>query len=230
MMQADLDVCVLYVHMPGVGAREKEADEFVESYREHDAGYCHRLAVICNGKQANATTRSIFQTIPNTTFLHHDNSGWDIGAYQAGAAAIECDLMMFLGCSTLIRGGNWLKRFVEVFEQRGPGIYGAMANLRPKSVSIFPHIRTTGFCMPPQLMRKYPHRIINQQDRYPFEHGENSLTRFITKQKLPALMVTWGGEFALSELRLVKNGLHRGNQQDLIFWDRLCRPPFYPKR
>jgi hypothetical protein len=227
MLPKLLDVWVVYVHMPTVTEREQEAIEFVASYQAYKAEYIHRLLVVCNGHAPTDVTRAIFRVIPGVSYLTHDNSGWDIGAYQAAAQKINCDLMMFLGTSTLIRGDGWLRRFIDVYDTYGPGIYGAMANQKPIDPKVFPHIRTTGFILPPRLMNEYPKRIKTVEGRYPFEHGRHSLTRFVLAQGLPAMMVTWDGEYDMHSLDQVSNGMHRGKQENLIMWDRLCRPPHY---
>lgn len=203
------------------------ASRFAESYHKHPAGYPHQLVVVSNGGPPSRDTRSIFDHL-NAGYSVHDDSGKDIGAYQFAAETVPCDLMVFCGGSTYIRGPNWLGRVEASFRRHGNGLYGVMANTGNVQCQVYPHIRTTGFWMPPALLNRYPERVKTDERRYPFEHGQYGLTQWVRSQGLPALVVTWQREYHPGQWVPIPNGFHNGDQSELIFGDRLTEPPFYP--
>lgn len=202
------------------------AYRYLQTYFQCPTSVPHTNIVVCNGGQTDELP-DLFRTLPNCKLFNHDNSGFDCGAYQAVARQSAADLMVFFGVSTTIRGAGWLERVVESFSRHGPAIYGVMGNQGVQAMSVYPHIRTTGFWMPPSLLNDYPLIVDKPEKRYAFEHGPQCLTQWVRNRGLKALVVGWNSESEWPNWDYTPNGFHRGDQSDLIFGDRLCDPPYF---
>lgn len=223
-------IVIVYVY-PNIGDAnyQNKAMQFAGSYRNNPAGFEHQTVVVCNGQPANDGTREIFNGVSNCSFLHHDNSGWDIGAYQSAVRSVTADLMIFFGAHAYFRRPGWLLRIWEVYEQHGPALYGATGN-QGNGSSVQAHVRTTGFWCPPRLMEKYPYQVTqggSGGQRYKMEHGRNCLSNFAKSQRYPRLIVGWDDVKPLEQCDSMADGFHRGTQNNLIFGDRLTMPPFH---
>jgi hypothetical protein len=197
-----LNVAVCYVH-PRMHMKTyiPAGRRFAQSYMAHPPGGTpHEVHVVINGddqvRQHDPTT---FKPLP-VKFRVHDNWGKDIGAFQKCAREIPADLMVFCGAHVHFRHPGWLDVMVNAYERNGPGLYGAYAFHEPN-----PHIRTTCFWMPPDLLNAYPHSVGNDF-RYEFEHGAtHSIVKWVTDMGFNAWMVTWNGTFAVKDWRHVQN-------------------------
>lgn len=203
------------------------AGKFKGSLDANPPGYPHDLVIVSNGGEPSQEVSRIFSTV-NAKFITHDDSGKDIGAYQFAASHWPCDLMVFLGGSTYLKGKGWLARIVASFEKHGPALYGVMGHTGDQRFNVWPHIRTTGFWMPPELMNQYPEIVSTDDRRYPFEHGSNCLTQWVRRQGLKALVVTWTNEYEQQQWGAIPNGYHNGDQSAMLLGDRLCEPPYHP--
>lgn len=153
----------------------------------------HTLYVGGNGGPVPPQSRSLFR--PGTQFLHHDNTGLDIGLFQLAAETIPCDLLVCLGAPVHFHRSGWLERMVGAYLENGPALYGCWSYLSPDW-----HVRTTVFWFPPQLLQTYPLAIGNtRSSRYDFEHGPHSFTRHVLKHGLDCIMVTQKGCFPFSQ-------------------------------
>lgn len=218
---------LVYVHLPHDPEHIDLAARFLSTYHANPPLYPHETLVVCNGAAPTASTQILFASL-NPSYLVHDDSGWDIGAYQKAAREWPCDLMVFFGGKTHFTRAGWLGRMVMAFQKHGDHLYGATANCGDQRVNVQPHIRTTGFWMSPALFNKYPIRVIDHTKRYEFEHGKTCLTTWIKQQGKKALMVTWDGEYVWPHWDSIHNGFHRGDQSGLLVRDRLTEPPYYP--
>lgn len=208
-------VIMVYVFCLVESKYEDKARRFVESYLKFPGLYPHQLWVVCNGAPANSLVRDIFKDVP-CLFIEWDDSGWDIGSYKAVASVImdckiPCDFMICCGGDTHFRRAGWLKRMAEAWEKHGPGLYGASASYEQR-----PHIQTTSFCCPPELIHSYPYPLITKEDRYNFEWGRNSILTRAERRGLPCLMVTWDGEWNKDKWRKPANIFRKGDQSNLL--------------
>jgi hypothetical protein len=222
-------VAVVYVcPVARLGAQHFDyAARFVATWLQNPPEYAHSLFVVSNGGPPDAQTRALFALL-NANFIEHDDSGFDIGAYQCAARQVQADLMVFLGGSTYLRGPGWLNRAVSAFLKHGQGLYGVMGHTGDMRFNVQPHIRTTGFWMPPALMNRYPTVVRTPEARYPFEHGPNCLTTWVERQNLRAWVVTWTDEYKMPEWGTIPNGYHVGDQSAMLMGDRLSEPPYHP--
>ena len=216
-----MKISVVYVY-PGERYQDYAA-RFLSSYNTNQTGVDHDSIVICNGFKPNTETECMFACMRNLRLMEHDNSGWDIGAFQMAARSVPSDLMLFFGASAWIKRPSWLERVIQAQSRHGNCLCGAMGSL-----GVRPHIRTTGFWLNPAVMNEYPHRVTVPEQRYPFEHGPECLTSWALARGLQVLMVTWIGEYSWPQWDTIPNGFHRGDQSALLFGDRISDPPFHP--
>lgn len=224
-----MKIIAVYVFPVAGGSYFDFACRFVNSYNANPPGIDHRLIVVSNGGPPSIEMRCVIDqlTQPAEVFVH-DNSGYDIGAYEAASKAYPCDMMVFLGNTTYFKGAGWLKRMAEAFDRHGPAaLYGVMGNNGDARVAVQPHIRTTGFWLAPIMLNMYPLRVTQPSQRYAFEHGPACLTTWYRNHGHKALMVTWSGEYEWPSWDGIPNGFHQGDQSDLICGDRISEPPFY---
>lgn len=218
---------IVYVWPAGSGDKYVEnAWKYLTSYHQCPAGIDHENIVVCNGGQTDSIP-DLFKTLPNCRIAHHDNSGFDIGAFQAMSRQSTADLMVFFGVSAYIRGEGWLKRMVDAWQKHGNHQYGVMGNQGDDRYGVFPHIRTNGFWMAPSLLNDYPEVISRSEQRYGFEHGATCLTQWIKQRGLRSYVVTWGEEVLYPGWDAILNGFHQGDQSALIIGDRMTDPPYY---
>lgn len=205
-----MKVTVGYVY-PAVepGTYRPLARRFVDSYMNYPpGGIDHEMVACINGGHPNMARNynAALSPIPFQHF-HHNNVGKDIGAFQSLSEHVQCDLLLCLGAPVRCRRAGWLDRIVRAYEDNGPGLYGAWAFHQP-----MPHVRTTAFWLPPELLRAYPYQVVNES-RYEFEHGHNSICRFAKSIGLESYMVTWDGCYA-------EKDWHHISLEDSLFLDQ----------
>lgn len=202
-------VAVIYV-FPTINTKlyEPMARRFSNAYLENPPGESdHELIVCVNGSNATPPkAQELFDPLV-PRFIHHNNSGRDIGAYFSAARTIPCDYMVCMGAHTRPRQAGWLDRMVQALENNGPGVYGPWAFHVPEV-----HIRTTVFAITPELLNAYPTTITND-NRYGFEHGRNSITLWCMNQGFQAMQVTAHGVFPPSQF-------HHTEAEESLFEDR----------
>lgn len=208
-------VAVVYV-FPLVGQPEHDvnARRFVSTYCEFPPLHDHSLHVVFNGGAPSAENLAVFDGI-EVQFHRHDNSGWDIGAFQMAAAAIDCDIVVCLGANSHFKRAGWLRRMVEAVRLHGDGLYGASASYERN-----PHVRTTAFWCDPMLIRAYPKKVVSYDDRYEFEASDSSITRLAEHIGLGCWTVTWEAEYPKKDWRTPPNIFRRGDQSNSLVFDR----------
>lgn len=222
-----MKIVLVYIYPSTLnGQSDDYVCRFLNSYAENKTSVDHESIVVLNGGKPNSYLTCMFSCLQNMRFFEHDDSGWDIGAYQHVAAEVPADLMVFIGTTTWIKGPGWLERIAGSFKKHGDNLYGVMGNQGMGPVH--PHIRTTGFWMSPSLLNSYHTRVVRHDQRYPFEHGQKCLTRHVWDLKKKVFVVTWYGEYEYPNWDSIPNGFHRGNQSALLMGDRISDPPFYP--
>lgn len=222
---APVKVTLVYVHPVVNGDFDDLARRFVATYREQPACFPHRIVVVTNGGPPKASSREIFSGLP-VEFVPHSNEAYDVSAYQFASRTFPCDLMLFFGAASYFRKPGWMKRVVDSFVKHGEGLYGATAN-RGVQGHCYPHIRSSGFWIPPSLFNQYPHRITRPDMRYGFEHGKEALTGWVAREGLPTLVVTTDNEYPWADWDSFPGGYHRNNQEVMLFGDRLTAPPYF---
>lgn len=223
-----MNIAVVYVYpKDGADGFLELAGRFMNSYHRCPPGLDHQTIVACQPGSDASGVAYLFDSLPNVRLLAHDNSGYDIGAFQRAAREVPCDLMVFFGATAYLKCPGWLIRMVESFAKNGDTLYGAMGNRGVPHVGVQPHIRTTGFWMTPQLLNAYPMRVMQPEQRYGFEHGANCLTSWISRQGKIPWVVAYDGEYQSPFWDSIPNGYHSGDQSNLLVGDRLTMPPYY---
>lgn len=224
-----MKVAIVYIMPLCAGERYFDyALRFLQNYHEHPPGLAHDSVIVLNGGRANSDLTCLFSTMQNTHFIEHDNSGQDIGGFQRAAREYPCDLMVFFGASTYFKRAGWLLRMVNAFNTYGNGLYGAMGNRGNVACGVYPHIRTTAFWMPPDLLNQNGFRVTHSGQRYAWEHGQDCLTQWVHRRGLKARVVTWEMMTEPDNWDADPNGFHQGNQTSLLAGDRITEPPYYP--
>lgn len=220
---------VVYVYVGKIQTYQNWANKFLASYQANPPGYPHRTTIACNNGAPNGKLLEGFKQLPECTMMPHDNSGYDIGAYQHAAKDSTADLMLFLSASTYFQGPNWLKRIVESYVKHGDALYGTMGNRGDAHVGVNRHIRSTAFWMTPGLFNQYPVKVNATALRYTFEHKPECITEWCLSRGIKAWVVSWNGEYEWEHWDDFPNGFHRGDQSQVMIGDHINLPPYYPR-
>ena len=100
---------------------------FVASYRAHNPGEHHDLAVVYKGYDGGddiARTQAVFDGMPHRT-LNISDEGFDIGAYLFAARQLDYECLCFLNTFTEIVAEAWLATLCAQAARAGVGIVGA---------------------------------------------------------------------------------------------------------
>lgn len=221
-------IVVTYIYPMGQGAKwDVYAKRFAQRLERFKPTIPFKLIVVANGKPPTKEARDLMDKF-NPRWVEYNNEGWDIGAFQFVASFVDCDLLVCLGASTYFRAPGWLERMNEASLKRGMAIYGSMGSMGRPGYGTFPHLRTSAWWFHPQILRSYPTLVVRHDQRYPFEHGKNSIFQWAKSVGIAVWCVTYDGEYELEHCHRIKNGYHIGNQSNLLTGDRLTEPPFYP--
>lgn len=222
-----MKICAVYIYPTSQHGAEHAhyAERFVCSYLNHPPEKEHDMIVVSNGGNPNGVAHKQFSWITGTKFIVHDDSGKDVGGYQLAAQTIPCDLMVFFGGHSYIRRAGWLRRMVEAYQTDETALYGCTGH--QGGGNIHPHVRTTGFWCNPKLVNEHPYRVMDNGQRYPYEHGPEGLTSWILSTGRKAWIVTANDMKPLSQCDSLQGGYQNGRQENLLVGDRMCRPPYF---
>lgn len=201
-----------------IHGEEFEAYRFVQTYLRFPPGFLHDTIVIVNGGLPTSDIAHKFSPIPNCRFFSHDDSGWDIGAYLAlakSAHVAEYSFMFCLGGPSYFQRAGWLKQMWDAWVKYGPGMYGTLS-----SFEIRPHLCTTGFAISPEMLRQYPHPVVERLARYEFEWGKGAMWHRVRAMRRPVMLVTWDGVWAQPQWRTPPNIYRRGDQSNCVTYAR----------
>ena len=213
-----MKVSIVYNYPVFDGDHSDYALRFVLSYAAFPPGYPHDTYILVNGGRLTNRMRNIIECIaglPNVRYIEKaSNEGKDISGYQWACNFLTGPTVFFGGPAHFKRAG-WLKRLVDVWDKVGPSMLGTMASYLQR-----PHLQTTGFMTSPEFIRKWGKPCVTTQDRYAFEWGMDAFWRRIVSWKMPALLVTWDGEYPPERWREPANCLWRGDQSNCLSYFR----------
>lgn len=212
IVEPDLPITVVYIVVTNGPNAPSYVPRFVQTYLANPPGEDHDLVICCNGGPLPSYLRDHFKKVPCHFFPRGNDSGYDISAYQEIARHTRSEMMVCLGESAYFHRPGWLKRFADVWRKYGMGMYGVFASHSPNA-----HLGTTLFAVSPEFLTRYP-PVTNHQERYAFEHGPHALWRRVVAAKLPAMLVTWDGEWKPGQWRMPDNCYWRGDQSNCIIW------------
>jgi hypothetical protein len=224
-------ICLVYVYpLNGSQNFAPLAAEFAASYQRCPPGLEHETVVVCNGEPATETSKALFNALPNVSFIDHDNSGWDIGAFQMAARHSTADIMVFCGSHTYFRKPGWLKRMYDTMVEYGDTLYGSTGNQGDERFNVYAHVRTTGFWCTRKLFTDYPFTVRSTGgggERYEMEHGKDCLTSWVIRQGKTPLIVGWDCVWPVHQCNQMPGGFHNGEQYNVLVGDRLTAPPYW---
>lgn len=203
-------IVVAYVY-PNISNRHYDAcaKRFAIQYAKYDPGQRdHDIYVVVNGGGRLSGVQEKFFSPITANFMHHDNSGKDLGAFQRVAERVPCDLLVCMGAPSRPRVNGWLGMIESAVKNYGAGIYGNWGFHVP-----YPHIRTTAFFICPEILNAYPVLIKTDRQRYHAEHSPESLTMMCKHEGLATNMVTTKGVFGI-------NHWHHCPQDECLLMDQ----------
>jgi hypothetical protein len=147
--------------------------------------------------------------------VEYNGKGYDIGAHQHLARMLDPEewLMCFSSYAWFKQPG-WLEFFVRARNKHGDTLYGSTAN---KQYHL--HIRGTGFMCKAKHIQEYPVTVTTKIESFDFESGAQSLTqRMLANGEI--WLVTPSGEYPSRTMREIPNGFRRGDQNDILTFDK----------
>lgn len=221
-----MNIVLVYIYpLDGQDVHGERALRFVESYHKHPPGVPHSTVIICNGGSVHGPHNYLFAGLLNPVFLHHNDTGMDIGGYIKAATSVPADLMVFCGGNSYFRKAGWMGRVRDSFLKHGDTLYGSSGNQGVGHIQ--PHVRTTGFWCRPGMLLEYCPTVIPNERRYEFEHGFTCFSNWCKQTGRIPRVVTWLSEYELHECDAAPGGYHNGDQRNLLIGDRMTMPPFY---
>lgn len=192
---------------------EESTRRFISSYREHPAGYAHKLiGVNCGAYAPDDLLNDLCDD--QLTAL---GDGYDNGTYQeVNRTLCNMDLVVAMNTHVYFPHSDWLKPFVAAAQKHGLGVYGPSASYEQN-----PHLRSTCLVYHPRILTEYPYRVKTRGDCCLFEHGPNNFSLWAFRRGFPSLMVTADGQtWPKSQWRKPPNIFRRGDQSNMLVWDR----------
>jgi glycosyltransferase involved in cell wall biosynthesis len=122
-------IAVVYLARSGNGA-VGDFQDFIESYRRHDAGITHDLIIIRKGlldrPAAQAALAMMLEGIPHRT-VDVGDEGYDIQAYLKLTPMLRHDRVCFFNTFSRIEAPRWLAKLNAPLDRPDVGVTGATA-------------------------------------------------------------------------------------------------------
>jgi len=202
--------------------------KFLYSYANNPPLGIHSTAILTDLGPIDDTVELARAFFEKPVFFQSTDACLDIGRYQDYAKVSTADVILFCGGTTYFRKPGWLHRVANSVGKYGlDALYGSMCNTGDLRFAVQPHLRTTSFWIGRELFNRYPIKITQKEQRYEFEHGATGLTSWIRQQGLKAIVVGWDSEYVWPNWNQVRLGFHQGDQENLLFGDRLSQPPYW---
>lgn len=230
-----MKTCVYYHHVIGMRHDPNRADrtpdefagcawKFAVSYRTYPAGSDHELVVVLDRGNPTVDDYSIWSGI-TCRFVKHDGApddwSWPI---QTTLANDPCDFMVMFVTRAYFHRPGWLKRIVDARQKHGDGLYGSMASEVGSPLQTHPapnpHLRGTMWAFDQSTIAKFPHTIKTPQDESRLECGEWNIANWYESTRKPAMLVTFDGEYSKPDWNKPENTFCKGDQSNLLNWDR----------
>jgi len=219
-----MSICVVYL------LREQKAVvPFFESYESHSAGMKHQLLVLDKGQRATAPLK------PEWLAASMSDRGMGLRAFALACRkfARQFDYLCCLNSWSVIQSDDWLAKLYAGIQTSGAGIAGATGSWESFYTNqptwlgrqLFPaspnyHVRTTGFIMRGEIMRRiWPRFSITKKFEYLSELGRNSVTRKVMRIGMQPYVVGANGMIYPKEQWPASNTFRSGNQENLLIGD-----------
>ena len=202
---------------------------FIESYESHPAGMKHQLLVLDKGRRATAALK------PEWLAASMSDRGMGLRAFALACRkfARNFDYLCCLNSWSVIQADDWLAKLYAGIQTPGAGIAGATGSWESFYTNqptwlgrqLFPpapnfHIRTTGFIMRTDLMRRvWPRFSISKKIEYLSELGKRGVTQKIMRLGWQPYVVGANGMVYPKEQWPASHTFRSGNQENLLIGD-----------
>lgn len=203
-------IVVAYIAVTHGGNTDTYSPRFAQSFIANPPGIDVRTIIVCNGGELHPNRRKHFDGLPCEFFLRENDGGKDISGFQDVAEQYRPDFLICFGESVHFHRPGWAKRLVDAREAYGPGMYGCFS-----SHFVRAHLNTTGFAVDAQYLLQYP-KVVNDPQRYQFEHGPGCFWQKIFHSGGRAMLVTWDGVYEPGNWRKPRAIMHRDGQDNLL--------------
>lgn len=191
---------------------------FVESYKKVLGTVSHQLVIVTSGGEISPAKANLLSEFEYEV-IRYQGQGWDVGALVHASKELPFfDTLLFLNSQVQITSPRFLERFVESWEENGPGLYGASS-----SFEVSRHIRTSCIAAPPGVFSSYPRPTSSRFDATVFEHSPNSISHWAKEGGLNPLVVYSDETLPLDQSRSKSDIFRSGNQSKLMISDRHTR-------
>ena len=117
-MKSRARTCVVICYWTGRAPRPLW--QLLRSMQRHSAGAPYDVLIVCNGGDREPLRVPPAFRWPNLRVLDRENTGWNLGAWEAGwRASPGNEFFLFLQAECFIRRADWLRRFEHRLEQDG---------------------------------------------------------------------------------------------------------------
>ena len=219
-----MSICVVYL------LREPQAvAPFFESYESHPAGMKHHLLVLDKGQRATVALK------PEWLAASMSDRGMGLRAFALACRkfARNFDYLCCLNSWSVIQSDDWLAKLYAGIQTPGAGIAGATGSwesfhtnepswLKRHLFAPAPnyHVRTTGFIMRTDLMRRvWPRFSITKKIEYLSELGKRGVTQKIMRLGWQPYVIGANGMVYPKEQWPASNTFRSGNQENLLISD-----------
>ena len=203
------------------------SEAFFASLHTHRAGRDFELVVMLkgypDGTSDPALERYRARDPRPTGVLRMKDEGWGFNAFTRGAAALDCERVVFFTSQSRIVAHDWLRAYDEAFAHAPRcGVVGATASYEAIPGASFPNpnVRPNAFAMDRRLWLSLDHgALATRADSLNLEAGPNSLTRQIERMGLEALVVDKTGALWRAPTWPSCRTFRSGRQQNLLVAD-----------
>lgn len=132
-------IAVVYLARSADGS-VADFEQFISSYRTHDAGIPHDLVVIRKGLDSRYGSHAALATMLDGIthrVVDISDDGYDIQAYLRVTPMLRHDRVCFLNTFSEIKADGWLRKLNAPLDEAGVGITGATASYESLYSSLF---------------------------------------------------------------------------------------------
>jgi hypothetical protein len=228
-------LCLVYLSWIPYGL--EPAERFLASYRAHEAGAPHRLAVAFAGPEEDRSAwRKAFAGVEHEPL--ELGLGMDLDHYRTAVDRVDAERFCFVNTVSVVLADGWLGNLDRALCAPGVGMVattgsyespnavrpGPLRRLRPGHEPFpNPHLRTNGFALEREtiLGLDWPTGV-DKLGAVALEGGSRSLTRQVRERGLETLVVGRDGAYPVERWRQSRTFRSAG-QENLLLGDNRTR-------
>jgi hypothetical protein len=195
------------VHLVWAPLGPEPLDRFVRSYRDHEAGAEHELAVLFNGFRPGQDISRWKRALADLEYreLRLDRPAIDLAAYRQAVDLVAAEHYLFVNSHSKVLADGWLAHLERHLRTPGVGMVGAGGSLEsaytsaPRPLRPFrrdfdplpnPHIRTNGFALTRELLVSLDWPLPRRKlQAWRLESGRHGISRQVRDRGLELLVV-----------------------------------------